>query len=98
MSVTNAPEMEILDTQHATARCQARMRVRREHLPGADGLDTSTTAPQALTRSKAVKNPVSGYREPDVRGDVGAREARLRIQPGSHDANWPRTTSGLSST
>jgi hypothetical protein len=46
MSITNAPEMEILDKQQATARCQARMRVRHEHLPGVDGLDTSMTVPK----------------------------------------------------
>jgi hypothetical protein len=47
MSITNTPEMEILDTQQATAPCQARMSVRHEHLPGVDGLDTSTTVPMS---------------------------------------------------
>ena len=45
LSITNAPEMEILDTQQATAPCQARMRVRHDDLRGVDGLDTSTTVP-----------------------------------------------------
>ena len=47
MSITNAPEMEILDKQQATARCRARVRVRHEDLPGVDGLDTSTTVPRS---------------------------------------------------
>jgi hypothetical protein len=45
MSIMNAPEMEILDKRQATARCQARTRVRHEDRPGVDGLDTSTTVP-----------------------------------------------------
>jgi hypothetical protein len=57
MSITNTPEMDILDKQQATARCQARMRVRHEDLPRVDGLDTSTTVPRSSPGQGLLPTP-----------------------------------------